>query len=258
MQPKSILYHSERGIAWITLNRPDVRNSVNLGMATEIKKVSQRIMADDSIRVIVLTGTENTFCTGDEYEPSYPKSQDQLQEYLRERRTAGFLGEIEKPIVAAINGDALGHGLEMALTCDIRIAAKGARLGMTQISQGDLPWDGGTQRLPRIIGRSWATDLLLTGRIIDTNEALNIGLVHQVVPPEQLITRVQELADSIILLAPVATRYAKEAIIKGMDMTLEQGMRLEMDLNLILQTTEDRKEGIDSFLKRRQPTYKGE
>ena len=129
---------------------------------------------------------------------------------------------------------------------------------MTQIRQGTIPWDGGTQRLPRIVGRAWATDMLLNGRIVDAEEALRIGLVHQIAPPDELAGRVEQIASTMAALAPIATRYAKEVVLKGMDMTLEQGLRLETDLNVILQTTRDRAEGVASFLERREPTYTGE
>jgi enoyl-CoA hydratase/carnithine racemase len=255
---KTLLYQNEQGVAWVTLNRPMSGNRVNLHMATDLWGVCQQIMQDDSIRVVVLTGMGQDFCTGDEDDQSAPDSERQLQDYLSHRRTAGFLGAIEKPVVAVINGDAIGHGLEMVLACDIRLASTDASLGMPQITQGAMPWDGGTQRLPRTIGRAWATDLLLTGRVIDANEALRIGLVHEITSHDQLTKRAEQVSITIAGLAPVAVRYAKEAVLKGMDMTLDQGMRLEMDLNLLLQTTEDRVEGLASFLERRQPTYKGE
>lgn len=254
---ETLLYHSEQGVAWVTLNRPMSRNRLNLRMATEFRGVCQQIMQDDNIRVVVLTGMGQDFCAGDEDDPSTPDSEKQLQDYLSPRRTAGFIGAIEKPVVAMVNGDALGHGLEMALACDIRLASTDASLGMPQITQGTIPWDGGTQRLPRTVGRAWATDLLLTGRVIDANEALRIGLVHEVTSPDQLTKRAEQVSSTMAGLAPVAVRYAKEAVLKGMDMTLDQGMRLEMDLNLLLQTTEDRAEGLASFLERRQPHFTG-
>ena len=261
IQWETLLCHSEQGVAWITLNRPTAQNRVNLQMATEFHDVCQRIGQDDGVRVVVVTGAGDIFCAGDEDVPSALESDApewEITSHMELRRTASFLGEIEKPVVVAVNGDALGHGLEMALACDVRIAAAGARMGLPQISQGTIPWDGGTQRLPRVVGRAWATDMLLTGRVIDATEALRIGLVHQVMPPGELMARTEQLANTIATLAPVAARYAKEAVLKGMDMTLDQGLRLEVDLNLLLQTTEDRVEGIASFLERRKPTYKGE
>ena len=261
IQWETLLCHSEQGVAWITLNRPTVQNRVNLQMATELRDVCQRIGQDDGIRVVVVTGAGETFCAGDEDAPSTLEpepSVGEIRSHMELCRTAGFLGEIEVPVVVAVNGDALGHGLEMALTCDIRIASAGARLGLPQITQGTMPWDGGTQRLPRVVGRAWATDMLLTGRVVDAAEALRIGLVHQVTPSGELMARAEQVANTIAALAPVAARYTKEAVLKGMDMTLDQGLRLEVDLNLLLQTTEDRAEGIASFLERRQPRYTGE
>ncbi len=257
MQFSTLHYHSEQGIAWITLDRPAARNRVNLRMATELRNVCQQIIQDDEVLVAVLMGTGEAFCTGDENDESTSDSSELSQDFLKDRRTASFLGDIEKPLIAAINGDALGHGLEMALACDIRLAAAGARMGLPQILQGTMPWDGGTQRLPRIVGRAWAIDLLLTGRLVDTHEAQKIGLIHEVKPQSQLVERTEQLARTIAALGPIATRYAKESILKGTDMTLHQGMRLEMDLNLLLQTTDDRAEGISSFLERRQPRFTG-
>lgn len=260
MQMETLLYQSRHGIAWITLDRPMAQNRANLRMATELRDICQRIMQDDDVLVVVLTGTGHDFCAGDEDELPTPDSErpvENVASYLESRRAAGFLGAIEKPVVAAINGDAIGHGLEMALACDIRLAVTDASMGMPQITQGTLPWDGGTQRLPRIVGRAWATDLLLTGKLIDAQEALRIVLVHEVKSQGQLMERAEQLASTIAALGPIATRYAKESILKGMDMTLDQGMRLEMDLNLLLQTTADRAEGIASFLERRQPNFTG-
>ena len=230
-------------------------------MCNEIRDVCQAIAQDDEVRLAVITGAGDTFCGGDEEEPSALSdgdSAERIRERLEPRRVAAFIGAIEKPVIAGINGDALGHGLEIALACDIRVAAAGANFGMTQIGDGAIPWDGGTQRLPRIVGRAWATDMLLSGRVMDSAEALRIGLAHQALPSGDLAGRLRQMASTMAALAPIATRYAKETVLKGMDMTLEQGMRLEMDLNLILQTTRDRAEGVASFLERREPTYTGE
>ena len=262
MLGKSILYVKEGAVAWVTLNRPQAQNRLDLRMCNEMRDVCQAIAQDDEVRLAVITGAGDTFCGGDEEEHSAllsdGDSAERIRERLEPRRVAAFIGAIEKPIIAGINGDALGHGLEIALACDIRVAAAGANFGMTQICDGTIPWDGGTQRLPRIVGRAWATDMLLSGRVMDSEEALRIGLAHQTLPSGDLAGRLRQMASTMAALAPIATRYAKETVLKGMDMTLEQGMRLEMDLNLILQTTRDRAEGIASFLEKRTPTYTGE
>ena len=257
---EAVLYVKRDGVAWLTLNRPEAQNRINLRMCTSIQRVCEAIAQDDEVRLAVITGAGDSFCDGDE--ESLPSSEgnslEDMRQSLEARRAASLIGAVEKPVIAAINGDALGHGLELALACDIRIAATGARLGMTHISEGALPWDGGTQRLPRIVGRAWATDMLLNSRILDAGEALQIGLVHQVAPRDELAARAEQIASTIAAQAPIATRFAKEVVLKGMDMTLEQGLRLETDLNVILQTTRDRAEGVASFLERREPNYTGE
>ena len=171
---------------------------------------------------------------------------------------AAAIASINCPVIAAINGDALGQGLELALSCDIRIAADTARFGLPQVGQGILPGDGGTQRLARIVGRGKAMELLLTGNTIDASEALAIGLVNQVVAGGKLIAEVETMAAAVVSKGPLALRYAKEAVIKGLDLTLEQGLRLEADLYLLLHTTADRTEGIRAFLEKKRPQFKGE
>ena len=161
------------------------------------------------------------------------------------------------PVIAAINGDAMDQGLEMALACDLRVAVEDAGLGITDLSRGVVPWDGGTQRLPRLVGRGMAMEMLLTGRVLDAREALKVGLVHHVVPCEQLDGAVGKLAATLAGKAPIALRYAKEAVMKGMDGPMEQGMRLEADLSILLQRTADRAEGIASFLEKRCPRFAG-
>ena len=254
----SVLYHTSDGVAWITLNRPSARNRLDLPMANAIRRACELVMQDDEVRAAVLTSSSDVFCDGDDSDTPADAGAEERQAHLEARRVAAFIGAIDKPVAALLHGDVIDHGLELALACDFRLAAAGARFGMTQVTRGSMPWDGGTVRLPRAVGRAWAADLLLTGRLIDAQEALEIGLVHEVHPADRLAERGDQLARSLASLAPIAARYAKEAVLKGMDMTLEQGMRLEMDLNLILQTTADRAEGIASFLERRNPTFRGE
>ena len=172
-------------------------------------------------------------------------------------RPAGTIAAIDRPVIAAINGEARGPGLEIALAADIRIAADTALFSLPQVALGSLPRDGGTQRLPRIVGRGKALELLMTAATINAATALEIGLISRVVAPETLAGEVATLADTIAAKGPIALRYLKEAITKGLDMTLEQGLRLEADLYFLLHTTADRTEGIRSYLAKRKPEYKG-
>ncbi len=161
-------------------------------------------------------------------------------------------------MIAALNGDAFDQGLELALAADLRIASADARFGFEDLGQGSILWDGGTQRLPRLIGPAWALDMILTARIIDSRQALEIGLVNRVVPADQLQEETRKLSEKVLAGAPIAARYAKEAVQKGLDLSLEQGLRLEADLNILLQSTADRPEGLQSFLERRDPKFSGQ
>lgn len=247
MEYKSVIYTVNDRIARLTLDRPEVGNAINQDMAREIEEVCLRINRDNSVYVAVLNGTGDTFCTGSE-----------VEEAADTYRPAAAIAGIECPTIAAINGDAFGLGLELTLSCDIRLSSSQASFALPQVAGGRIPSDGGTQRLPRIIGRGKAMELLLTAATISAEEALKIGLVSRVVPPETLPEEADKLAAMIAAKGPIALRYLKEAVIKGMDMTLEQGLRLEADLYFLLHTTADRTEGITAFLEKRDPNYKGE
>jgi enoyl-CoA hydratase len=246
MPYKTLVYAKKGHLAHVNLNRPDAGNAVNQQMAQELEEVCARINQDGGVYVVTVTGAGDAFCTGGEVE-----SED------APCRPAAAIASIDRPVIAAINGDALGEGLEIALGCDIRLASKKARFGLPQVARGHIPIDGGTQRLPRIVGRGKALELLMTADIITAGEALEIGLVSRVVLPEALAEETKKLAETIAAKGPIALRYLKEAINKGMDMTLEQGLRLEADLYFLLHTTADRTEGITSFLEKRQPRFKG-
>jgi enoyl-CoA hydratase/carnithine racemase len=172
-------------------------------------------------------------------------------------QVAGLIAGLPIPTLVVINGDALDHGMELALAGDMRIAVGHARMGITDLARGGFPWDGGTQRLPRLVGPAWARDMLLTSRVIGAGEALELGLVNRVVEPDQLAAAVEQLVGEITSGGPIAARYAKEAINNGMEVSLTQGLRLEADLNVILQSTEDRAEGLRSFTERRTPRFSG-
>ena len=247
MAYKAILYETEKGIGYITLNRPRAFNAINSELAGELEDVCREIRDDEETRVIIITGAgRRTFSRGGD---------------LRESKSVGnavrAVAELDRPLIGAMNGDCLDGGLELALTCDIRIAAESARFGLTQVAGGVIPSDGGTQRLPRLVGRGKALEMILTAEVIDAQEAYRIGLINKVVSQEELMSKAEELASMIASGAPIAARYAKEAVSKGLDLPLEQGLRLEADLYFLMQTTEDRMEGIRAFLEKRQPKYLG-
>lgn len=248
----SIIYQVARGIATITLNRPRANNTINVSLAQELADTCSFISQDDSVRVVILTGAGKVFSAGTDLSPGRRASPASTLP-----RAADTLSRLRCPVIAAINGDATGQGLELALAADIRIAAETARLGLPHIASGIIPWDGGTQRLPRLIGRARALEMLLTGAVVTALEAAAMGLVNRVVPPAELLSIVTSLAQKIVDSAPLATQYAREAVRQGMDLTLEQGLRLETDLYLLLQTTTDRTEGITAFLQKRPPRFRG-
>jgi len=241
MPDKAIIYSKKDHIATIRLNRP----KVNQELVQELMQACENVNDDEDIYVMVITGSDRVFCTGGE------------GDIAKSCRPAKVIAAVEKSVIAAINGDAFGSGLEIALSCDIRIASAKARFALPQVAQGQIPGDGGTQRLPRIIGRGKALEMLMTAATITAAEALEIGLVSKVVPPDALDTEAQKLAETVAAKGPLALRYLKEAILKGMDMTLEQGLRLEADLYFLLHTTSDRTEGVKSYLEKRTPKYKG-
>lgn len=244
----TIIYTQKDHIAYITLNRPEVNNIINQQLAQEVEDACCQINQDDEIYVVIITGAgDKAFCCGGE-----------LERLDSGYSVAKAIASVDRPVIAAINGDALGQGLELALSCDIRLTSQQAKFGLPQVAQGLIPVDGGTQRLPRIVGKGKALELILTAETINAKEAFEIGLVHKVVAKESLASEVEAMAKTVTDKAPIALRYAKEAINKGLDLTLEQGLRLEADLYFILHTTADRTEGIKAFLQKRPPQFKGQ
>jgi enoyl-CoA hydratase len=261
MLKSSVILQKNNHIAAITLNRPDANNAINLQMGQEMDDICRQINQDNDIYVVVITGAGDVFCSGDELEKAFQSGRKQSrrdEEILIKYNVALSVASIEKPVIAAVNGDALGQGLELALACDIRIAAQKAHFGFPEVATGLIPSGGGTQRLPRIIGKGKALELILTAEIIDAASALEIGLVTKVVPAESLNAEVDTLVKAIAGKAPISLRYIKEAINKGLDLTLEQGLRLEADLYFLLHTTADRTEGIKAFQQKRPAEFKGQ
>jgi enoyl-CoA hydratase/carnithine racemase len=217
-------------------------------LSDELTDLCNEIVWDEEIRVVALTGAgEKSFSIGIDLIGAAPRIQS----------LAEPVWKLDQPVIAAINGDATGQGLELALACDIRVATEASHFGLPHIKKGLIPWDGGTQRLSRLVGSGKTLEMILTGEMIDAQEALRIGLVNKVVPREELMKAVTGLAQEMASKGPIALRYAKEAIHKGMDLTLEQGLRLEADLYLLLHTTKDRSEGIKAFREKKVPRFEG-
>ncbi|MBM4463101.1 MAG: hypothetical protein FJ012_07145 [Chloroflexi bacterium] len=265
MSYKAIVYEKRDGIAHVTLNRPEAGNAIDIQMAVEIEEVCQRINQDKDSAAVILSGAgERAFCSGEDVKQfssaSFGESPSlaTLKEFGWRYNLAIMVAAIECPVVAAINGDALGAGLALALSCDLRIASDQARFGVPDLRRGYFLASGITQWLPRIVGRGKAMELILTAEIITAREAQRIGLIHQIVPQQEVLSEAEKVAKEMSRKAPLALRYAKEAVSKGLDLTLEQGLRLECDLYMILQTTSDRTEGIKAFREKRQPMFKGE
>ena len=247
MPGSAIVWSKQQHIARITLNRPEAGNAIDQQMAREMAEVCREVGGDDDVYVVVITGAgDGAFCAGSE--PGGAGGYG----------AAAAVAGLEQPVVAAINGDAVGAGLELALSCDIRLASRDAEFAMPQVVRGMIPTDGGTQRLPRIVGRGKALELIFTGETVGAEEALEMGLVNKVVAAEDLEAEADALANSLAGKAPMALRYAKEAVAKGMDLTLDQGLRLEADLYFLLHSTADRTEGIRAYLEKRPPRFRGE
>ena len=249
MDYNTVIYEKKESIGSITLNLSDSGDVITNRLSEELADICASVTSDEEIMVVIITGGGKHFYVGSDL--AYGEQETWLPSITQ------MIISINPPVIAAINGDALGHGLELALACDLRVAAETARFGLPQIISGFIPWDGGTQLLPRIVGKGKAMEMILTGEVIDATQAYNIGLVNKVVPLEELMPTVKDMAMAVTSKAPISLRYAKEAIHKGLDLTLEQGLRLEADLYHLLQTTEDRTEGIKAFQERRTPQFKG-
>jgi enoyl-CoA hydratase/carnithine racemase len=240
------------------LDSPTTGNLLDRDTCAEVREACHRIAEDPDIRLVIITGAGDAFSVGRESPPSEITEAGALMDWIRPLQVGSCVARLPVPVIAALNGDALDHGLELALAADLRITVEGARLGLTGLDRGSFPLDGGTQRLPRIVGPAWARDMVLTGRTVDAAEALALGLVNRVVKQDALMEETWRLGESIISGAPIAARYAKEAVVAAMDLSLSQGLGLEADLNILLHSTRDRAEGIQSFLERRGPKYLGQ
>ena len=247
-----IIYEKEGHIATITINRPEALNAFDPETITEFSKALISVRDDDDVWVCIITGAgKRAFSVGADLKKLIPA----IQEGFEVPPTIMRGLEIWKPFIAAVNGHALGGGLEVALACDIRIASENATFGLPEVRWAIIPGWGGTQRLPRVVPHK-ALEMLITGQPIDAQEALRIGLVSKVVPQDELMPTAKDYARKICENGPLAVRAAKEAAIRGFNMSLEEGLRLEMTLFDRIAGSEDAKEGPRAFSERRKPEYK--
>jgi methylglutaconyl-CoA hydratase len=244
---------------WLTLNRADAMNALSRGLVAELGTLLRKLRGDSSVRAVVITGAgERAFCAGADLKERRAMTLDDTRAFLAELN--GVFNEIAAfpaPVIAAINGAAFGGGFELALACDLRIAAEGAELGLVEVRLGIIPGAGGTQRLPRIAGVSAAKELILTGRRISAARALELGVVSQVVERGALVQAVERLAAEIAECAPLAVSEAKHAIDGGQSLRMGDALALEQACYEVVLASEDRSEGLTAFLEKRRPLFKG-
>lgn len=248
----------EHGTAVITVDRPDTLNALNSTVINELDRCIRKARSDDAVKGVIITGAgEKAFIAGADIQ-QFPKL-DALNGHrfaLRGQAVFNRIEEMPKPVIAAVNGFALGGGCELAIACHLRVAAERAEFGQPEVNLGILPGYGGTQRLPRLVGRGIATELILTGERIDARRAYEIGLVNRVVPNDELLDAAREMVETITAKAPLAVGMALDAL-RMSDQPLRNGLRLEAALFGQACSTEDFKEGVDAFLNRREPSFDG-
>ncbi len=255
---ETILMEREGRVAILTVNRPDKLNALNDQVREDMLIALAEIEDDDSVGVVVITGAgEKSFIAGADISEFAGRSPFDQRHAMRSPRIFDIMSSFPKPVIAMINGFCLGGGCELALSCDIRVASEKARFGQPEIKLGLIPGGGGTQRLPRLVGTGHALRLILTGDMIGAAEAQSIGLVEMVVPHEELRAKTLELAQKMAAMSPLTVKVAKEAVRASEKMSLEEGIVYERDLFCLCFSTEDKQEGVDAFLAKRQAQWKG-
>lgn len=254
-----LIYEKEAPFAYITVNRPDAMNALSNALVEEFDKAFDLVEQDEEVRVLIITGAgEKAFMAGADIK-ELEKRDFVLGRQQTKRRQEVFnrIAEMRIPVIAAINGFALGAGLELAVACTLRVACDEARLGSPEVNLGIIPGDGATQRLPRLVGFGRAMEMVLTGDFVDAAEAHRIGLVNKVVPREELMETAKKLASKIASKAPLAVQCAKEAVNRSMEVGIYEGLAHESYLHAFTCATEDKKEGVAAFLEKRKPSFQG-
>jgi enoyl-CoA hydratase/carnithine racemase len=256
---ENVVYDKKGPIGYVTLNRPKVMNALNKATINELQGVFEDARNDSAIRGVILTGAgEKAFAAGADIAEIANNTAVEAEEATRRGQALTDLIEnLGKPVIAAVNGFALGGGCELAMACTIRIAAESAKFGQPEVKLGVMPGYGGTQRMPRLIGRGRALKLILSGEVIDASEAYRIGLVDELEPDTHVIERAETVLKKIMANAPLSVRYALEAVNKGLETSVAEGLLLEASLFAICASTDDKKEGTSAFLEKRSPNFRG-
>jgi enoyl-CoA hydratase len=256
---ENIRIEKKNQIAYVTIDRPKVLNALNMATMQELWQVFSELKDDKQIRVVILTGGgEKAFVAGADINELAKNNAVEAKAYTHKgQATLDLIENLGKPVIACVNGFALGGGCEIAMACTTRLASDNAKLGQPEVKLGIIPGYGGTQRLPRLVGTGLAMQILLTGEMITAQEAHRIGLVNEVVPADRLIPRAEEIAQTIIGMGPLAIQYCMEAVNQGMNMTLQEGQFLEATLFGICCATEDKKEGTTAFQEKRAASFQG-
>jgi len=254
----SFLAPEEENIGIITLNRPDALNALNLELLTELDSFLEQIRDDEKIRVIVITGAGRAFSVGADLREAEKLEEAGVHNFVQTgQRVFDKIESFDKPVIAALNGFTLGGGLELALACDVRIASEDARIGQPEVAVGLVPAWGGTLRLPKVIGRGKATELILTGGQIDAKEAERIGLLNKTVSADELNSTVMWTAGTIATKAPIAVRAAKKIVAKAMETTMEEGNKMLEEATMLCFKSEDIREGVKAIFEKRAAQFKG-
>ena len=256
---ENLTLERDGAVAVLTINRPKVLNALNTATMDELRRAVLEVRRDAALRVLIITGAgDKSFIAGADINELAVQTPTQGKEHaLQGQHVFDLIENLGKPVIAAINGFALGGGCELALACTLRIAADTARIGQPEINLGIIPGYAGSQRLPRLVGKGIALDLLLTGRQVKADEALQIGLVNRVVPAGELMNDVRKLAAELASKAPIAMKYIIEAVNKGLEVSFDKGQYIEASLFGLVFSTEDMREGTRAFLEKRQAEFHG-